>query len=127
MQIIRSPKAPQPVGPYSQAVRAGDWLFVSGQLGIDPETSRLVEGGIEAETRRALGNLKAILETAGASCTQVVKTTVFVLDLAELKAMNAVYREVFGEHAPARAAIQAAALPLGGRVEIEAVVYLGGK
>lgn len=122
-QVIASTSAPAAVGPYSQAIKAGNLLFCSGQLGLDPATGKLVAGGIEAETRRALENLDAVLEAAGADRKAVVKTMVFMADLAEFPAMNAVYEAFFKTRFPARSTIQAG-LPKGARVEIEAVVSL---
>jgi 2-iminobutanoate/2-iminopropanoate deaminase len=124
-QIIRTDSAPAAIGPYSQGVRAGDYAFVSGQLGIDPETKKLVEGGVEAQTERALRNIEAIVEAAGAGMSAVVKTTVLLQSMDDFARMNDVYKRFFGEKEPARAAYQVARLPLSALVEIEAVVYLG--
>ena len=121
---ITTDRAPQAVGPYSQAVRNGPFLFLSGQVGLDPSTRALVPGGLEAETTRALDNLKAVLEAAGATLGQVVKTTVFLTDMQDFQAMNAIYARAFGEARPARSTVQVAALPLGARVEIEAIAML---
>ncbi len=120
-QIITTDKAPAAVGPYSQAVRAGDFLFTAGQLGLVPGRKEFAGPEIEAQTRQALENLKAVLEAGGSCLKHVVKTTVFLADMGEFPRMNAVYAEFFPENPPARSAVQAAALPLGGRVEIEAV------
>lgn len=122
--IVASEKAPAAVGPYSQAVRVGNFVYSAGQLGLDPKTGRLVEGGIEAQTRQALMNLQAVLEAAGSSLGHVVKTTVFLQDINDFKAMNGVYAVFFAQDPPARSAVQVAALPLGGLVEIEAVAVL---
>ena len=120
-QIISTDKAPAAVGPYSQGVCLGDFVFTAGQLGIVPGTKDFAGPDIEAQTRQALENLKAVLE-AGDSCLEhVVKVTVFLQDMGEFARMNAVYAEFFSENPPARSAVQVAALPLGGRVEIEAV------
>ena len=120
-QIIATEEAPAAVGPYSQGVQAGDLVFTAGQLGIIPGTKEFAGPDIESQTRQALENLKAVLE-AGSSCLKhVVKTTVFLQDIGEFSRMNAVYAEFFPENPPARSAVQVAALPLGGRVEIEAV------
>lgn len=132
MRSIRTEKAPAPVAgaPYSQAISAGcgEMVFVSGQLGIDPASGALVEGGVEAQTRMALANLRAILAEAGAGVDDVAKTTVYLADLAaDFAAMNAVYAEVLGARAPARATVGVAALPLGARVEIEAVAVISGR
>jgi len=123
-QIITTDKAPQAIGPYSAAVRAGNFIYTAGQIGIDPANGQVVSGGVEAETRQALTNLKHILEAAGASLENVVKTTVFLRDINDFAAMNGVYAEFFTANYPARSAVQAAALPKGVAVEIEAVAYL---
>ncbi len=122
--IIATDKAPQAIGPYSQAVRIGQLVYTAGQIGLDPATGALVPGGVEAETRQALTNLKHVLEAAGASLATVVKTTVFLRDINDFAKMNAVYAEFFTEGFPARSAVQAAALPKGAAVEIEAVAYI---
>ncbi len=122
-RIIHTDAAPAAIGPYSQAVRAGDFVFTAGQIGLDPATGQMVAGGVEAQTRQALRNLQAVLEAAGASLSQVVKTTVFLQDMNDFAAMNAVYAEFFAAEPPARSAVQAAALPKGALVEIEAVAY----
>ncbi len=119
--IIHTEKAPAAVGPYSQATRAGELVYTAGQIPLDPASGKMVEGGIESQTRRALENLQAVLEAAGAGLDTVLKTTVFLQDMGEFGAMNAVYAEFFPENPPARSAVQVAALPLGARVEIEAV------
>lgn len=123
-KIIKTDKAPQAIGPYSIGVKMNNFLFTSGQLGIDKNTGDLVQGGIEAETRQALVNLKVILEASGSSMENVIKTTVFLRDINEFGRMNNVYREFFTEEFPARSAIQVAALPKNGAVEIEAVAYI---
>ncbi len=120
-QPITSEKAPRAVGPYSIAMRAGKQVFTAGQIGLDPQTGELVAGGIEAETRQALVNLKHILEAAGCRLEDVVKTTVFLRDMADFASMNAVYAEFFVQNPPARTTIAVAALPKGARVEIEAI------
>jgi len=124
-EAVVSPHAPKAIGPYSQAVKVGPWVFCSGQLGMDPETGQLVPGGIEAETRQALTNLQRVLEAAGASLDHVVKVTVFLQDIGDFAKMNEVYSTFFRVPYPARAAVQVAALPKGARVEIEAIAYLG--
>jgi 2-iminobutanoate/2-iminopropanoate deaminase len=123
-EIIATDKAPAAVGPYSQAVRAGDFVFTAGQIPLDPATGRLVEGGIEAQTRQVLTNLSAVLQAAGTSLASVTKTTVFLTDMGDFKAMNGVYAEFFPAAPPARSTVQVAALPLGARVEIEAVAVI---
>ena len=113
----------KPVGPYTPVVRAGDLLFVSGQIGI--LDGALVDGGLEGQLTQALENLRDVLTGAGASMGAVVKTTVFLVDMGDYAAMNALYCEAFGDHRPARSAVAVAALPLGARVEVEAVVHVG--
>ena len=113
--------APRAIGPYSQALRAGGFLFTAGQVGFDPATGELVDGGIAEQTRQVLANIRAILEAGGSGLGQVVKTTVFLVDMADFAAMNDVYAEAFGAHRPARSTVAVAALPRGARVEIEAV------
>jgi len=123
-RIVKTDKAPQPIGPYSAGVKTGKWVFTAGQIGIDPQTGEIVEGGIEAETRQVLTNLKNLLEEAGASLDQVVKTTVFLRDMEEFPRMNQVYAEFFDKDYPARSTVQVAALPRGAAVEIEAVALV---
>ena len=120
-RIIATDTAPKAIGPYSQAVDDGSHVWCAGQIGLDPATGSLVEGGIEAETERALRNLEAVLAAAGLTMSDVVKTTVYVIDLGEFGKMNAVYGRSFAANPPARATVQVAALPKGARVEIEAV------
>ncbi len=120
-QIISTDQAPAAVGPYSQAVRIGDLVYTAGQLGIIPGTKDFAGSDIQAQTRQALENLKAVLEASDSCLDHAIKTTVFLQDINEFSQMNEVYAEFFPEDPPARSAIQAAALPLGGRVEIEAV------
>lgn len=124
-KIITSDKAPKAIGPYSPAVQTPLYVFTSGQIGLDPQTGDLVSGGVEAETRRVLTNLSNLLEAAGASLSAVVKTTVFLRDMADFANMNSVYGEFFSQDPPARTTVAAAALPKGAAVEIEAVAYLG--
>ena len=127
--MIRKPVstkgAPKAIGPYSQAVRAGNMLYCSGQIPLDPETGEMVEGDIGEQTRRVLRNLQAVLEAGGASLGSVVKTTVLLRDMEDFGAMNAAYAEFFPENPPARAAFQAARLPKDSGVEIEAVAIVG--
>ncbi|HEB91835.1 MAG TPA: RidA family protein [Deltaproteobacteria bacterium] len=119
---IRTGDAPAPVGPYSQAIRSGGLVFVSGQVPLDPRTGKIVAGEIEDETRQVLANLRAVLEAAGAELDRVVKTTVYLTDMALFPRVNAVYAEAFQtEPAPARATVEVRALPLGARVEIDAI------
>ena len=121
---IYTEKSPAPVGPYSQAIKHGDTLYVSGQLPIDPETGKMCEGSIQECARLSLENLKAVVEAAGATMDQVVKTTVFLADIADGAEANAIYAEYFNQPFPSRSAFQVAKLPLNGRIEIEAVVAL---
>lgn len=120
-EVVVAEKAPKAIGPYSVGIRAAGMVFASGMLGLDPGTGELVPGGVEAETRQALQNVAAILESAGSSMRHVVKTTVFLRDMADFGKMNAVYAGFFGEAPPARSTVQVAALPRGGAVEIEAI------
>ncbi len=120
-QIVVSEKAPKAIGPYSVATRFGELVFASGQLGLDPATGNLVDGGVEAETRQAMTNLQNVLEAAGAGLATVLKTTIFLRDMADFAKVNAVYGEFFPANPPARSTIQVAALPKGGAVEIEAL------
>jgi 2-iminobutanoate/2-iminopropanoate deaminase len=119
-----TPNAPRAIGPYSQAVRANGFLFTAGQVGFDPATGELVDGGITEQTERVLQNIRAILEAAGLDMASVAKTTVYLVDMAEFAAMNAVYARAFGEHRPARSTVAVAALPRGARVEIDATAVL---
>ncbi len=118
---ISTDRAPAAIGPYSQAVQAGGFVFCSGQIPLDPATGGVVDGGIEAQTRRVLENLAAVLAAAGTGLDRVVKTTVFLANMGEFAAMNAVYAGFFPTDPPARAAVEVSALPKGVRVEIEAV------
>jgi 2-iminobutanoate/2-iminopropanoate deaminase len=121
---VSTSHAPAAIGPYSQAIRAGDFLFVSGQIPLDPATGTLVDGDVAAQTHRVLRNLGAILQEAGASFQHVVKTTVYLADMSEFGAMNEVYGSYFPAPSPARATIQAARLPRDVRVEIDFIAYL---
>ena len=127
LEAVVTAAAPAPVGPYNQAVKAGGLLFCSGQIALDPATGEMVgSGDVEAETRQVLANLQAVLAAAGCSPQQVVRTTVFLADLADFAKVNALYAEVFGAGvSPARACVQVAALPKGGRVEIDCIAVLG--
>ena len=124
IETVATSGAPRAIGPYSQALRAGGFLFTAGQVGFDPTTGELVDGGIAEQTRQVLQNIRAILEAGGSGLAQVVKTTVFLVDMADFAAMNEVYAEVFGAHRPARSTVAVAALPRGARVEIEAVAAI---
>ncbi len=120
-EIIETDKAPLPIGPYSQAVKAQGFVFVSGQIPVRPETGDVVEGGIEAQTHQVLKNLSAVLQKAGSGLGQVVKTTVFLSNLDHFSAFNGIYEEYFREAKPARATVEVARLPRGVLVEVEAV------
>lgn len=122
--IISTEKAPEAIGPYSQAIRANGFVFAAGQTGLEPSTMELVAGGVEAQARQVLTNLKHVLEAAGTGMDRVVKTTVFLTDMANFAAMNAVYKEFFPENPPARSTVAVAGLPKGGLVEIEAVALV---
>ena len=124
IEPVSTPGAPRAIGPYSQGIRTAGFLFTAGQVGFDPSTGELVDGGIAEQTGRVLENIRAILEAAGSDLSQVVKTTVFLVDMADFGAMNEVYARVFGDHRPARSTVAVAALPRGARVEIEAVAAL---
>jgi len=126
-QAVSTAAAPQAIGPYSQAIRAGDLLFVSGQVPIDPASGNLVAGGIVAQTRRVLQNLGAILEAAGASFDHVVRTTVFLIDMNDFAAMNEEYARCFTAPAPARATVQVARLPKDARIEIDVIASLAAR
>ena len=122
-EIIQTEKAPSAIGPYSVATKFREFIFTAGQLGIDPSTGELVEGGIEEETRQALTNLKYVLEAANSSLDQVLKTTVFLRDISDFSKMNGVYGQFFTTNFPARSAVQVAALPKNANVEIEAIAF----
>lgn len=122
--IINTDKAPKAIGPYSVANRIGDLVFTAGQTGLDPQSNELVPGGIQAETRQVLTNIKNVLEAAGSSLEQVVKTTVFLRDIGDFAQMNAVYAEFFPQDHPARTTVQVVAVPRGGAVEIEVVAVV---
>jgi 2-iminobutanoate/2-iminopropanoate deaminase len=119
--VTATADAPAAVGPYSQAIRSGNLVYTAGQLGLDPATGKLIAGGIQAQTRQALRNVQAILAASGSSMAHVIKTTVYLQDIADFRDMNEVYATFFPDAPPARSAVQVAALPLGGLVEIEAV------
>ena len=123
-EIINTNKAPKAIGPYSVANRIGNLVFTAGQTGLDPSTNELVPGGIQAETRQVLTNIKNVLAASGSSLEQVVKTTVFLRDMGDFAQMNAVYAEFFPQNHPARTTVQVVAVPRGGAVEIEVVAVL---
>jgi 2-iminobutanoate/2-iminopropanoate deaminase len=126
-QIIKTEDAPQAIGPYSQAVVAGGFVFASGQIPLDPSTGQFVEGGVREQTEQVLRNLSKVLEAAGTSLGRVVKTTVFLADMGDFAAMNEVYAGFFTEEPPARSTVQAARLPRDARVEIDVVALAGGE
>ena len=119
--IVQTPGAPKAIGPYSQATTLGDLVFTAGQIALDPATMEVVPGGVAEQTERVFLNLKAVLEAAGSGFDRVLKTTVFLADMADFAAMNEVYAKHFGSHRPARSTVAAAGLPRGVRVEIECV------
>jgi len=123
-KIVSTEKAPKAIGPYSQAIRTGDLVFTAGQVGLEPVTMELVEGGVEAQTRQVLTNLKHVLESADSGLKFVVKTTVFLQDMGDFARMNMVYAEFFPENPPARSTVQVAGLPKGASVEIECVALI---
>ncbi len=122
--VVKSDQAPKAIGPYSLAIKASGFIFISGQLGIDPEKGDLVTGGIEMETRKALENMRAALQAAGSDLVHVVKTTVFLKDINDFGKMNGIYAEFFAAEPPARSAFQVGALPKGASVEIEAIALV---
>lgn len=122
--VISTSKAPAAIGPYSQAIKSGDTLYLSGQIGMDPATGELVSADVKEQAAQALANMKAILAEAGATPANVSKVTVFIVDIADFQAVNAVYAETFGSEPPARSCVAVAALPKGARVEIEATAVL---
>ncbi|HEY3593017.1 MAG TPA: RidA family protein [Polyangiaceae bacterium] len=124
-QIIESLEAPKPIGPYSQAVRMGELVFLSGQVGLDPSNGNLVSGGVTAEARRVMENLGAVLTAAGAGYSDVVRVTIYLTNLADFAAVNEVYGSYFTTEPPARATVQVAALPKGAAVEIDMIAHIG--
>ncbi|HUP27077.1 MAG TPA: RidA family protein [Chloroflexia bacterium] len=125
---VATDKAPAAIGPYSQAIKAGGFVFTAGQVGLNPQTGQLVEGGVREQTAAALRNIEAVLQAAGCTFDDVVKTTVFIMDMADFTAMNEVYKGFFREDAPpARSTVQVAGLPRGAAVEIECVARLGAQ
>lgn len=124
MKIHHTPNAPQAIGPYSQAVACDAWLYTAGQVGLDPATMKLVDGGFEAQARQLMSNLEAVLAEAGCSFRNVVKATVYVVDMADFPVLNAIYGEAMGDHRPARSTVQVAALPAGALVEIDLVARM---
>lgn len=124
MQTYHTDRAPEAIGPYSQAISSDGWFFTSGQIGIDPTTGEIVEGGFEAQARQVLANLEEVLANADCSFADVVKATVYVADMADFPTLNALYAEVMGSHRPARSTVQAAALPKGALVEIDLIARI---
>ena len=124
MKFIHTPEAPAAIGPYSQAVVAGEWVFASGQIAIDPATGEVIDGGIAEQTDRVMKNLAAVLRETGLSLNQVVKTTVYLADMGTFEEMNEVYAKHFGGHRPARATVQAGALPKSVGVEIDVIAHI---
>jgi len=120
-QPVETPQAPKAIGPYAQAIRAGGLVYTSGQIGIDPATGALVPGGIEAQTRRVLENLKAVLAASGSSLEKVLRVTVYLTDLAHFQAMNRIFSEYLDAHRPARSTVGVAALPVGALVEMDMI------
>ena len=127
LEFVATDGAPKAIGPYSQGIRVNGFVFTAGQVALDPRTGELVPGGIAEQTTRALESLGAILTAAGSSLSRVVKTTVFLVDMADFTVMNEVYGRAFGNHRPARSTVAVAALPRGARVEIEAIAEVRGK
>jgi 2-iminobutanoate/2-iminopropanoate deaminase len=121
MRFLHTDDAPKAIGPYSQALEVDGWLYTSGQIALDPATGEIVEGGFEAQARRVLQNLREVLASAGCTFRDVVKATVYVVDLADFPKLNALYAEAMGDHRPARSTVQVAALPKGALVEIDLV------
>lgn len=124
-EIIKTDRAPKAIGPYSVGVKTGSFIFTAGQAGIIPESENIIDGGIESETRQTLLNIQHILEAAGSSLDLVIKTTVFLRDMADFSRMNAVYAQFFKADPPARSTVQVAALPKAAAVEIEAIALTG--
>ena len=122
-KIISTPKAPAAIGPYSQAIKVGNFIYTSGQISLDAETMEMVTGSIEIETEKVLQNLEAILMEDGLNLNHVIKTTVYLSDLGDFSKMNQVYESFFSDNKPARACVQVAALPKGAKVEIDAIAY----
>ena len=120
-EAVRTDRAPKAIGPYEQALKVDGWVFTSGQIPLDPKTGTMVEGGIGAQTRQVLDNLRAVLEAAGSSMSRVVKTTVYMINLADFQKMNEVYAEYFPQDKPARSTVGVAALPRGAMIEIDVV------
>jgi len=125
MQIISTPKAPQAIGPYSQGISTGNLVFAAGQISLDPATMEMVGSDVASQTERVMLNVQEVLRAAGTHLGNVVKTTVYLADMADFPAMNEVYAKHFGDHKPARATVQAGGLPKGALVEIDAIAVIG--
>jgi len=125
IEVVQDPKSAAPIGPYSQAIRAGDFVFVAGEKGIDATTGQIVDGGIEAQTRQTFENIRGILSAAGASMDQVVSTTVHMVDLGDFQTMNDVYAGYFTKNPPGRTTVGVTSLPAGAAVEITVTAYVG--
>ena len=121
---VATDRAPRAIGPYSQAVRAGDFLFLSGQIPLDPDTGQVVDGDITLQARRVMANLQAVLEAAGCSLDAVVRTTIYLADLGDFAVVNEIYGSCFASPAPARSTVQVARLPRDARIEIDAIAHL---
>ena len=126
MKQIQTSAAPAAIGPYSQAISVDGWLYCSGQIPLDPATGKMVTGGTDAQASQVLSNLSAVLQAAGLSMADVVRTTIYLVDLGEFAEVNALYAEAFGSHKPARATVEVSALPLGARVEIDCIARAQG-
>jgi 2-iminobutanoate/2-iminopropanoate deaminase len=125
IEVVQDPKSAAPIGPYSQAIRAGDFVFVAGEKGIDAATGQIVDGGIEAQTRQTFENIRGILAAAGASMDQIVSSTVHMVDLGDFQAMNDVYAGYFTKNPPGRTTVGVTSLPAGAAVEITVTAYVG--
>lgn len=123
-QVVFPSNGAKPIGPYSPAIRIGNFVFTSGQIGLDPQTGKLVDGDVSAQARQALTNLKTLIEASGASLDKVVKTTLFLKDMGDFQTVNAIYAEYFSSEPPARSTMQVSALPGGALVEVEAIATL---
>ena len=123
-EVIRDPNSAQPIGPYSQGIKAGNFIFVAGEKGIDPSSGKVIEGGIEAETRQTFENIKGILESAGASLDDVVASSVFMTNLKEFDQMNGIYAKYLNNNPPGRTTVEVSALPAGAHIEITVTAYI---
>jgi len=123
-EIIATDKAPAAIGPYSQGVKVGNFIFVSGQIPIDPKTGKIVGNDIMVQTKRVLENIKAVLEAAGANLTNVVKTTVYLVDMYDFNTMNEIYATYFSENPPARSTVEVSKLPKGSKIEVDVIAYV---